>query len=126
MSYVRFNRHSTAAPNGWVWDCYVLPSGEVNGEVHHFGSSRHMVFTKQMTPTLSSRLGQLLDQLPPMVDAGKPKGMVFERLTAGMKTYYSLPPAADCLPGSAERQAWELVNSIFEGTEFGERVNPKG
>jgi hypothetical protein len=118
MSYIRFNRHSTAAVDGWVWDCFVSSNGEVSGEVHHFMANKHAVFSRLMSPQLFISLDSLLNNLQLSGDAIETKGMVIVRLLDGKKTIYSLVPIKDCPRESTERKIWELVNSIFESTDY--------
>lgn len=118
MAYIRFNRHSTADSDGWVWDCFITTNGEVNGEFHNFNENKHKVFQRQMPSVFFVNLEKLLDQLPVGSEDVDTKGMVIVQMKeGGRKVCHSLAPLTECSAGTMERNVWEMIYSVVEGSQ---------
>ena len=118
MKSIRFNRHSTAGNDGWVWDCYITPTGKVEGEVHNKSLGIHEVYNSNSTTCKFAQLWEDLNLLTTSGEADSSIQLVISTINDGEKKFYFLKSENEYLYGSIEKRIWSQINSIFRGTKF--------
>ena len=118
MKSIRFNRHSNARSDGWVWDCYITPEDKVEGEVHNNFLRLHQVYNSKLPTNTFNTLWSVINNLPSTEDSDGSTRLVISTIDDGKKRFYFLKGEDEYKNGSLEKQIWDIINSIFQGTKF--------